>query len=314
LLLIARLLLALVFFVAGVLKIADLKGSRQAIIDFGVPSSLASPLRVLLPLVELSVAAALIPLATAWWGALGALVLLLLFIVGIGINLARGNTPDCHCFGQLHSAPAGWSTLIRNGLLACVAVFILLGGWNNPGAGVTSVTSWLEALTITQLVTLIGGLVLLGLVAGQWWLLMHLLRQNGRFLVRLEALEELVAAGGGVAAPTAPSQNGHAQGGLPVGAQAPSFSLQGLYGETMTLGALRAQGKPVMLVFTDPGCGPCNALLPEVGRWQQEHAQRLTIALISRGDLEENRAKSTEHGLSNTLLQEEWEVSHSYEA
>ena len=312
-LLIARLLLALVFFVAGVLKIADLKGSRQAIIDFGVPSSLASPLRVLLPLVELSVAAALIPLATAWWGALGALVLLLLFIVGIGINLARGNTPDCHCFGQLHSAPAGWSTLIRNGLLACVAVFILLGGWNNPGAGVTSVTRWLEALTITQLVTLIGGLVLLGLVAGQWWLLMHLLRQNGRFLVRLEALEELVAAGGGVAAPTAPSQNGHAPG-LPVGAQAPSFSLQGLYGETMTLGALRAQGKPVMLVFTDPGCGPCNALLPEVGRWQQEHAQRLTIALISRGDLEENRAKSTEHGLSNTLLQEEWEVSHSYEA
>jgi thiol-disulfide isomerase/thioredoxin len=69
-----------------------------------------------------------------------------------------------------------------------------------------------------------------------------------------------------------------------------------------------------MLLFTDPNCGPCTALLPEIGRWQKEHAEKLSIALISRGDLEENRAKSQEHGLQYVLLQKDWEVSESYQA
>ena len=114
-LLCARLLLALVFAVAGVAKLADRTGSRQAIVDFGVPAALVGPLGVFLPLAELAVAAALVPTTTAWWGAVGALVLLLLFAVAIGANLARGRKPNCRCFGQVHSAPAGWSTLAQRG-------------------------------------------------------------------------------------------------------------------------------------------------------------------------------------------------------
>jgi thiol-disulfide isomerase/thioredoxin len=87
----------------------------------------------------------------------------------------------------------------------------------------------------------------------------------------------------------------------------------GLYGETLTLDALRAPGKPVMLLFTDPNCSPCNTLLPEIGRWQQEHADKLSIALLSRGTPEENKSKSQEHGLTQVLLQKEWEVSEAYE-
>ena len=107
LLLLGRLLLVLVFAVAGVAKLADRQGSRQAIVDFGLPSALAAPLGLLLALVELAVAATLLPASTAWWGAMGALALLSVFVVGITYNLARGRKPDCHCFGQLHSAPAG---------------------------------------------------------------------------------------------------------------------------------------------------------------------------------------------------------------
>ena len=114
-LLIARVLLALVFAVAGVAKLADREGSRQTIVNFGLPASLAAPLGILLPLAELAVAAALVPATTAWWGAVGALVLLLLFAVAIGANLARGRKPNCRCFGQVHSAPAGWSTLAQRG-------------------------------------------------------------------------------------------------------------------------------------------------------------------------------------------------------
>jgi thiol-disulfide isomerase/thioredoxin len=68
-----------------------------------------------------------------------------------------------------------------------------------------------------------------------------------------------------------------------------------------------------MMLFTDPGCGPCNALLPEVGRWQEEHANRLTLSLVSRGEAEENKTKAQEHALKNVLLQNDWEVSESYE-
>src|SRR5215212_11370000 len=135
-LLLARLLLALVFLVAGMTKLADRPGTQLAIVDFGLPARLATPLGILLPLCELAVAAALLPTETAWWGALGALALLLLFSSGISINLARGHKPDCHCFGQFYSAPAGWSTIARNGLLAAVAAFIIWAG--SEGAGLSA--------------------------------------------------------------------------------------------------------------------------------------------------------------------------------
>jgi peroxiredoxin len=308
-LLAARLLLALVFAVAGAAKLADREGSRRAIVDFGMPSALAAPLGLLFPLAELAVAATLLPASTAWWGALGALVLLSVFVAGISVNLARGRKPDCHCFGQMHSAPAGWKTLARNAVLAAVAGFVLWEGYDGAGP---SAVAWLGALKTTQLLGLLGAILVLALLAGQWWFLVHLLRQNGRLLVRLEALEESLATGGSVA----PSENGtplHRAEGLPVGSTAPDFSLSGFNSETLTLEALRAPDKPVMLIFTDPGCGPCNALLPEVGRWQQEHAQKLTLSLVSQGDPEENKTKAQEHGLTNVLLQEDWEVSGSYE-
>jgi len=67
-----------------------------------------------------------------------------------------------------------------------------------------------------------------------------------------------------------------------------------------------------VLLFTDPNCGPCTAMLPKLGRWQEEHQEKLTIALVSRGGPEANDAKAQEHGLQNVLLQEDWEVSEAY--
>src|SRR3954470_21076591 len=131
-LLFARLLLCAVFLVAGLAKLADLAGSRQAMRDFGVPNKLADFFGLLLPLAEIAVAVALVLPLTAWWGAVGALALLLIFVAGIGYNLAQGRTPDCHCFGQLHSAPAGWTTLTRNLVLAGVAGLVVGFGRSMP--------------------------------------------------------------------------------------------------------------------------------------------------------------------------------------
>src|SRR5689334_9369818 len=106
-LLVLRVLLALVFGVAGGAKLVDRAGSQQALRDFGLPGWLASPAGVLLPVLELGVAVALLPALSAWWAAAAAMALLLLFVLGIGLSLLRGRRPDCHCFGQVYSAPVG---------------------------------------------------------------------------------------------------------------------------------------------------------------------------------------------------------------
>ena len=72
----ARILLCAVFLVAGMAKLADLAGSRQAMRDFGVPGKLADIFGLLLPVAELAIAIALLIPITVWWGAIGALGLL----------------------------------------------------------------------------------------------------------------------------------------------------------------------------------------------------------------------------------------------
>ena len=304
-LLLARLLLSLVFFVAGFAKLADLAGSRQALRDFGVPAVFAAPFGVLLPLAELVVATTLLLTVSAWWGAVGALVLMLLFVGGIGYNLARGRHPDCHCFGQVHSAPASWSTLTRNLVLAAIALFAVIFG--RTGAGL-DLWSWLSRLSLPQRLELFGGVIVLAVLAAALWLLWHVLRQQGRLLLRLEEMETRLASAG-----LAPQASSTPLAGLEVGTPAPAFSLADVRGETRTLQDLLERSKPVLLLFADPGCGPCAALLPEVGRWQRDYAQKLTLAVISRGSREANQSKMSAHGLEQVLLQRDREVQAAYQ-
>src|SRR5919199_797590 len=173
-LLMARLLLAAVFVVSGLAKLADHRGSRQALRDFGVPALLAIPLGILLPLTELAVAVALIPIVSAWWGAFAALLLLLLFSAGISYNLAHGRTPKCHCFGQLHSAPVGWPALLRNLVLAAIAGLIVGLGRVNIGP---SAVSWLGTLTTVQRIGLLVDVILAALLMALGWILVQVLRQ-----------------------------------------------------------------------------------------------------------------------------------------
>jgi thiol-disulfide isomerase/thioredoxin len=68
------------------------------------------------------------------------------------------------------------------------------------------------------------------------------------------------------------------------------------------------------LIFSDPDCGPCSALLPDIARWEGEYAATLTIALISRGSKEANRAKIGKNRLRYVLLQNNREVAEAYQA
>jgi len=304
-LLFCRILLAGVFSVAGIAKLLDPVGSRQAILAFGIPAIYAAPLVIILPLVELAVAVALVPVSTAWWGGIMAFMLLLLFVVLIGVNLAQGRKPECHCFGQIHAVPVGWSVVIRNVVLAAMAGFVVWQGWDDAGA---SVVSWPGFLTVTEMVISVTGLAMFAFLVVEGWLSFHLLRQNGRLLLRIEALEAKLTSGGTALA----AALAQPAAGLAIGTSAPDFRLSGLYGKTITLAALRAFGKPVLLIFSDSGCGPCNALLPAVGRWQRDYANLLTVALISRGTAEAMLVKSAQHGLTHVLLQDDHQIAQAY--
>jgi peroxiredoxin len=315
LLLVARLILAAVFVVSGVSKLFDLSGSQAAMRSFGVPERFTRAGGIVLPIVELVIAVLLIPATTARWGALLALLLLLVFVAGISYSLSRGRKFDCHCFGQLTTSEIGPPTLIRNAALAVLAAFVAISGFanNNPGPGLTDVFQGLSAF---EWVMLAIGVILLAAVAGVAWLLVHLLGQNGRLLVRIDRIEAALEDAD-IEIPDDDEDDEEDEEeedeGLPFGAPAPAFSLSGLYGETMTLDALRATEKPVLLLFTDPTCGPCNAMMGDVGKWQRDLSEKLTIAVITRGSLEDNRNKAKQHNLTHVLMQKSNEVADAYE-
>jgi len=283
----AQLLLAIVFATAGIGKLRDRPGSRTALTEFGVPERLAPAGAVLLPLAELCVAVALLVHQSARWGAIAALLLLLAFIGGIARALARGEAPDCHCFGQIHSAPAGRETLARNGLLAVLAGIVAV-----HGAG-PAYDDWVNARDGTELAAIGLGVLatVLAAIAVRLWLDRRDLRRE---LARAQEAVALFPAG------------------LPVGATAPEFALRDLAGHERSLASLLAPDLPVALIFVSPSCGPCAALLSDVGRWQESLEDRLTIGLVSSGSSLENQIAKDKHDLRNLLLQEDAEVMEAY--
>jgi peroxiredoxin/uncharacterized membrane protein YphA (DoxX/SURF4 family) len=299
LLTIGRIVLATVFGVAGVAKLVDPAGSRKSVVDFGVPPVLAAPLGSLLPFLELTCAVSLLLGDWAWFGAIGALAILLVFMAGIAISLARGRRPDCHCFGQLHSAPVGWTTLSRNAVLAAVAGFIV---WQGPVSARANLVQWLGAWSLSDTLMRAVLMIVATIAAFELWALLQVLRQNGRLLLRLDALEAKVGIG----------VTGEPPAGLPVGSPPPRFSLKNLKGEAVTLDMLRERDTPLLLFFTEPDCGACDAALPDLARWQGEHADRLLIVPITRGSQRANSIKAREHNLDHVLLQVDREVAEAY--
>ncbi len=283
LLLAARLALAAVFLASATAKLLDRGGARQAVLDVGLPEPWTAYGTLLLPLAELAVAAALVPAATAWPAALAALALLALFSGAIGVSLARGRDFDCHCFGRLYSESVGWRALARNGLLAIPAALI---AWAGPGRSGTLADGALAAASAL--------LVLLMVEVDR--------RRAGAG--EREALAPVGERSGlGQPAPEASAPRSH---------PAPDFRLPTLDGGARSLGDLLASGRPVVLVFTDPDCATCGALLPEVAAWQRALEGAVTVAVIGTGSAEANRARREAVGLTEVLLQGDWEVADAY--
>jgi hypothetical protein len=220
---------------AAAAKLADRDGLRSTLAGFGLRRRAVGASTIVLPAAELAVAALLLAASTAHVGALAALVLLAVFCAAIAIALARGRRPECSCFGQMHSSPVGGRTLARNALLAAIAGLIVVAG---PGRAL-EVTPVGGAIALIALAVVLNGLF-------SW----QLLRQNGRLLERVRALETPTSAG------------------LPVGAAAPELDVL-------------TPGEPVALVFSEPDCGACVELGPRLERLRESRTGSIEIAVVS---------------------------------
>src|SRR6266516_4610305 len=143
------------------------------------------------------------------------------------------------------------SAMKRQAYLALSIGFIVVGV-------ILIYPAWLSQ-HVSQVTFLARGIILLWLLVGVGcWVVVQLLRQNGRILLRLDALEAQLQQLGtpartGTAAPSSSA--------LPLGSAAPEFELKDLRGERVSLSRFR--GRRVLLVFFSPQCGYCARLVPE---------------------------------------------------
>ncbi len=294
----ARVGLACALIVAGAAKLVDLSGARRSLEQFGVPGRIVSPVAVGLSLFEVAVGVALVPVASAWGAGLAATVVLLVFTAAVAAALARGVEADCHCFGRISSRPIGAGTLGRNAALLALAAFVAVAGADNAG---TSATAWIGKLSTGEGVALALCVVLALAVAFNAAFLVALFKQNGRLWAELDQLRTAVEGG----------SSGMPSPSVGLGEPIPAVALRDLEGDPVALRDVLDEGGQKLLFFTDPRCGACDGLLPEIGRRQRDPAADPRVVMLSLGDPELNRTKASEHGLGPVLLHEDFELPRS---
>jgi len=136
--------LGIVFVIAAIPKIVDPPGFAHMIYNYRlVPGGLVNAAALVMPWVELFAGLALI--LGAWRREAATLVgiMLLVFIVAIGVNLARGHAVDCGCFNVKSAGRSReellsdmrWVLIRDVGLLLLVAQVLAATRpprWNRP--------------------------------------------------------------------------------------------------------------------------------------------------------------------------------------
>lgn len=288
-----RMFLVGVFAVAAVGKFMDLDGSRKAVAGFGVPAPLAGILGVSLPVAELAIAISLISVGSSWYGSVAALSLLVVFIIGMLWQMSRGNAPDCHCFGALHSEPVSKWSIGRNAVFAASAAALAISGPEAQGLAFSEMTSELATLF-----AICAGAVVVLLVV----------------VFRLQRTVKVLEGAAGILAEVERDGVSHPDDALPIGAPMPHFTARNLDGLLVSDESLVPTGKPILMFFVGPTCDPCTALLPEIRAWRSEFGDRLDMVLISSGDVKENRVKFGDVGADRVLIQENRDISELFRA
>jgi hypothetical protein len=150
---IAAVALGFTFLASGVGKLRDHEGFVLAVLDYEVlPPLLAAAYGHILPLVEVTCGLALLIGLMPTASGTVAVAMLVSFLVSVVVNLARGRSIDCYCFGSGSSERLGWVTVSRLVVLLMCAGLVLAWRGNAilvpPPPGVLPASLLGMALTI----------------------------------------------------------------------------------------------------------------------------------------------------------------------
>ncbi len=144
----------------------------------------------------------------------------------------------------------------------------------------------------------VSNIALWAIVLSLAFLLLGALRSVGLLRWRLEQLEA-----------TTPSRLGRS--GLKPGKKAPSFTLPAVKSGEISLHDFT--GRKVLLVFMEPGCGPCHAITPELNRLQDAH--EVQVVVVQSGDVETVRKWADQNRPRFPVaIQDRLSLSKRYEA
>jgi hypothetical protein len=116
----AALALAAVFVRAAVAKLRDRPATAKGFAALGLPAVAAT----VVPLAELALAVTLV--LVPQWGAVFALAMLAGFTAFLVLALRSGVHAGCNCFGSARQRPVSLADVVRNAVLAALAVLALL--------------------------------------------------------------------------------------------------------------------------------------------------------------------------------------------
>lgn len=123
--LVFRFVLGTVFLLAGLAKLPRRGKFEQAVRGYElVPGRLARPVALVLPPVELAGGSLLVLGLGTGVVASCLAALLLVFAGAVSVNLLRGRSIDCGCFGSVAEKRITWLTVARNAVFIGVALLV----------------------------------------------------------------------------------------------------------------------------------------------------------------------------------------------
>jgi hypothetical protein len=265
----------------------------------GVPVAAATPLATLVPAAELLTGLALVPGAFARAGAMAALALLALFTTVSALNLWRGRTVDCGCFGSVAPEPLGPAMVARNLVLMALAGLVI--AFDSSTAGAAS-AAW-AAMPLDLRALALGSIALLFALALVDVHASRLRTAHARLQARLAALEHETRS--------SPAEPLAGAAGLAVGTSAPTFDLPKLEGDRASLAGLVGRGRPVALIFLSAHCPSCHELWPDIERWQASPGAP-EVAAVCGGSAQTFELKLMGYNVTNVLLEGDTRTAEAY--
>ncbi|GAB2551679.1 hypothetical protein GCM10027167_68730 [Nocardia heshunensis] len=253
--------------------------TRDALAAFGVAARLVPTVAWSLPMVEASIALGVAAPYVCVPASVAGVILMGVFTGAVAWRLWQGERPACACFGEPSATPIGPGTLVRNLVLLAVGVAATVGAVRYPRLPITGISGD-RLLLVTACVVLAAVQV--------------------RQAMAMRALHARIE-----------ESNGKVAVQLPIGSRAPSFELPSTTGST-SLRQLLTSGRPQLLVFLQPACGPCKSIagvLPELAAGVREWVD---VVVIGSGTLEENALWRTEYGINDYLVQRSSEIGRRY--